>query len=65
MPAGIYKITNIINNKIYIGSSSNISLRWNQHIEKLIYNLHENYKLQNDFNKYERRFYYIGNYMCS
>jgi group I intron endonuclease len=52
MPAGIYKITNIINNKIYIGSSSNISLRWNQHIEKLIYNLHENYKLQNDFNKY-------------
>ena len=49
---GIYKITNTINNKIYIGSSNNISLRWNQHIDKLIYNMHENYKLQNDYKIY-------------
>jgi len=29
---GIYKITNIVNNKCYIGQSKNIHLRWNTHI---------------------------------
>ena len=29
--SGIYKIENIINNKIYIGSSKNIIKRFNQH----------------------------------
>lgn len=28
---GIYKITNLINNKVYIGQSKNISKRWNAH----------------------------------
>jgi group I intron endonuclease len=28
---GIYKITNSINNKVYIGQSTNISRRWNAH----------------------------------
>lgn len=28
---GIYKITNLINNKIYIGQSTNIKKRWNDH----------------------------------
>ena len=28
---GIYKIQNLINNKIYIGQSKNISARWRQH----------------------------------
>ncbi len=32
MLAGIYKITNKINNKIYIGSSVNIKSRWSTHI---------------------------------
>lgn len=31
MKSGIYKITNLINNKIYIGSSSNINERINAH----------------------------------
>lgn len=50
---GIYKITNKFNDKVYIGSSVNVTNRWKQHLEKLIYNVHGNYKLQNDFNKYE------------
>lgn len=28
---GIYKITNLINNKVYIGQSKNIEMRWNRH----------------------------------
>lgn len=31
MACGIYKITNNINNKVYIGKSVNISKRWSQH----------------------------------
>lgn len=29
---GIYKIVNILNNKIYIGKSSDIEKRWKEHI---------------------------------
>jgi group I intron endonuclease len=50
---GIYQIKNKNNNKIYIGSSSNITYRWNQHVYNLIFNIHPNYKLQSDFNRYE------------
>lgn len=32
MSCGIYKITNLINNKIYIGQSVNIEARWKGHI---------------------------------
>ena len=49
---GIYKITNIKNNKVYIGESLNIIKRWSEHINELKNNNHCNYKLQNDFNKY-------------
>lgn len=31
MSCGIYKITNLINNKVYIGKSVNILKRWSQH----------------------------------
>lgn len=31
---GIYKITNMINNKAYIGCSSNINKRWNSHKQR-------------------------------
>lgn len=34
----IYKITNIINNKIYIGQTNNPSLRWSQHKSNAKYN---------------------------
>lgn len=46
----IYKITNNVNGKIYIGSSSNLLTRWNAHLECLIKNKHNNKFLQNDFN---------------
>ncbi len=49
---GIYKITNKINNKVYIGSSKNITYRWKQHIDSLESKKHHNIKLQLDWNKY-------------
>ena len=32
MACGIYKITNLINGKVYIGQSINIEDRWKQHL---------------------------------
>ena len=49
--SGIYCITNKINNKIYIGYSINITMRWYTHIDKLQKNNHDNKKIQKDFNK--------------
>lgn len=49
---GIYKITNIVNGKSYIGSSKNIQIRWQQHQSKLKKNKHYNDYLQNSYNKY-------------
>lgn len=49
---GIYQIKNLINNKIYIGSSTNIDKRWNNHIYKWLKNTHPNLHFQNAFNKY-------------
>lgn len=39
---GIYKITNTINGKVYIGKSENIRHRWKQHICELNKNEHGN-----------------------
>jgi len=50
--SGIYKITNIVNNKFYIGSAVNIERRFKLHSYMLRYNKHYNKKLQNSFNKY-------------
>lgn len=49
---GVYKITNLINSKFYIGSSVNIEQRWFKHKALLRHNKHENPKLQNAWNKY-------------
>ena len=49
---GVYKIENIINNKIYIGSSSNITRRWVRHKSDLKTNNHSNVYLQREYNKY-------------
>ena len=53
---GVYKITNLINNKVYIGSSCALSKgikgRWKYHIFKLLKNSHESKYLQNSWNKY-------------
>jgi len=50
--SGIYKIINIINNKIYIGSAVNIYIRWKSHIQLLQNNKHHSIYLQNSWNKY-------------
>lgn len=49
---GIYKITNKINGKVYIGESLDILRRWREHKETLEDNKHSNYKLQEEYNKY-------------
>jgi len=54
---GIYKIVNIVNGKIYIGSALNIYNRIFgsssiSHLKALKNNNHINKKLQNSFNKY-------------
>jgi len=49
---GIYKIINLINNKVYIGSSINISVRITSHKHCLCKQKHVNSYLQRAFNKY-------------
>lgn len=49
---GIYKITCIVNDRFYIGSSSDIALRYNEHMNALAQKKHHNYKLQKDFDLY-------------
>jgi len=49
---GVYKITNLVSNKIYIGSSKDIPKRWKQHISGLNNNKHTNSHLQRSWNKY-------------
>lgn len=44
---GIYKITNKLNNKCYIGKSNNIFYRWKQHLD----NSYDNIDWHNDLQK--------------
>lgn len=46
----IYKITNIVNNKIYIGQTDNLERRKREHKAELIRGKHSNGYLQNSFN---------------
>jgi len=47
--AGIYCIYNKKLDKYYIGRSSNIFSRWNNHLQDLLYKRHHNKFLQADF----------------
>jgi group I intron endonuclease len=49
---GIYKIYNKINNKVYIGSATDIKKRWRDHKWYLRHNKHHNLHLQSSWNKY-------------
>ena len=49
---GIYTITNIVNNKMYLGYTSNFQERKFRHFSQLRLNKHKNYHLQSAFNKY-------------
>ncbi len=51
-PPGIYKITNLINNKIYIGSCVGFNQRKGQHKYRLRKGNHDNSHLQSSWNKY-------------
>jgi group I intron endonuclease len=50
--SGIYKITNLVNNKIYIGSAFNLSNRISCHKYTLKNNKHKNKHLQAAYNLY-------------
>lgn len=50
--SGIYCIENVVNHKVYIGSSKNIYQRLLKHFTLLRHNKHENAYLQNAWNKY-------------
>ena len=57
---GIYNIVNVIDGKIYIGSSNDIERRFRKHRSLLNRNIHENKYLQNAWNKYgETNFKFI------
>jgi group I intron endonuclease len=48
----IYEIRNLVNNKIYIGSTNNLMYRQNYHLSHLRSNTHYNPLLQGAWNKY-------------
>ncbi len=50
--SGIYKIENVINGKIYIGSATSLMKRLGQHKNQLRQQKHPNIKLQRSWNKY-------------
>jgi group I intron endonuclease len=49
---GIYKISNTIDSRIYIGSTNNFTKRYNDHRKKLSVKTHANKYLQAFYNKY-------------
>lgn len=53
MPGGIYKIVNLKNNKVYIGSAKDFDGRKDRHFTDLIRNKHRNKHLQRSFNLFK------------
>jgi group I intron endonuclease len=49
---GIYQIRNLLNDKVYIGSSQELKKRWSSHRSALRRNSHPNKHLQNSVNLY-------------
>ena len=52
MNCGVYKITNLKNNKVYVGSSIDISSREYKHFWMLKKGIHDNTHLQKSYKKY-------------
>jgi len=62
---GIYKIENVVNGMIYIGSSSDVSFRLSDHKRQLKNKKHGNEHLQNAWNKYGKdNFRFIKLFGC-
>jgi len=59
--AGTYYILNLVNGKIYNGSSCNVPKRLKNHRRDLLKNTHRNRHLQNAANKYDRKLSMIEN----
>lgn len=57
--SGIYTITNLIDNKIYVGYTTNFRKRKGDHFANLNSNKHKNIHLQRAYNKYGR-----SNFKC-
>lgn len=54
---GIYKIENLVNGKMYIGSSIDIENRWKSHKNELKRNSHHNIHLQRAWNTYTEKYF--------
>lgn len=52
MTSGIYKIANLLNGKVYVGSAVHLRGRKNKHFSQLKHNKHCNKYLQRAYNKY-------------
>ena len=52
MKAGVYKITCLKNNKVYVGGSTHVKQRWYGHKSALKHNRHNNPILQGDWNEF-------------
>lgn len=65
MKSGIYKIINLLDEKVYIGSSKNIQQRQYKHFWLLNKNCHDNSHLQNAYNKFgEKNFIFDVIELC-
>jgi len=49
---GVYKLVNLVNGKVYIGSTTKLRQRRFSHLSKLRNGKHENRNIQNDWNEY-------------
>ena len=52
MKAGVYKITCLVNNMVYVGGSTHVKQRWYGHKSMLRHNKHTNPILQDDWNEF-------------
>lgn len=55
MSAGVYKIQNRINHKVYIGETNDFKRRWSEHKRLLRKGQHHCKRLQKEWNKYGER----------
>ena len=63
--SGIYIITNTLNNKVYIGQSTNINKRLSKHKRELFSNTHFNSHLQLSYNLHAEQFTFTPLLYCS
>jgi len=63
--SGVYLIRNIVNGKVYVGSSVNIAVRWSGHRNQLRKGKHTSRHLQSAWNNYgEDKFAFVKRRLC-